>query len=147
MNKVEHYNKGLIQPYQFINKYGFSFNIGNYIKYFSRLGAKEGQSIENDIVKINDYINFEIERFNETTGYMFSTSYCESLIEAYQVGNILKSYNMPDSIIRIFLSLLDDNNKRHQTFELDKLFIDGEMKEKIIKYIESKKEIKQIGIY
>jgi len=58
---VEHYNKGLVQPIHLINSQNLNFNMGNVVKYACR---DKGQDLE-DLQKIIDYANFEIQRLSE----------------------------------------------------------------------------------
>ena len=60
--KVPHYQSVGIEPIDFINSHNFNFNLGNAIKYISRSGKKEGESVTKDLQKAIDYLNFEIER-------------------------------------------------------------------------------------
>jgi len=57
--KVSHYQKGSIEPIDFINTNGLNLNLGNAIKYISRCNHK-GSKVE-DLKKAIDYINFELE--------------------------------------------------------------------------------------
>lgn len=62
--KVSHYQCAGIEPIDYINSHNFNFNLGNAIKYISRCGKKEGESVTKDLKKAIDYLNFEIERVN-----------------------------------------------------------------------------------
>ena len=62
--KVSHYQGDGIEPIDYINSHNFNFNLGNAIKYISRCGKKEGESIVKDLKKAIDYLNFEIERIS-----------------------------------------------------------------------------------
>ena len=62
--KVSHYQGNGIEPIDYINSHNFNFNLGNAIKYISRCGKKEGESVTKDLKKAIDYLNFEIERVN-----------------------------------------------------------------------------------
>ena len=61
---VSHYQSAGIEPIDYINSHNFNFNLGNAIKYISRCGKKEGESVTKDLKKAIDYLNFEIERVN-----------------------------------------------------------------------------------
>ena len=61
---VPHYQSAGIEPIDYINSHNFNFNLGNAIKYISRCGKKEGESVTKDLKKAIDYLNFEIERVN-----------------------------------------------------------------------------------
>lgn len=61
---VSHYKGVGIEPIDYINSHNFNFNLGNAIKYISRCGKKEGESVTKDLKKAIDYLNFEIERVN-----------------------------------------------------------------------------------
>lgn len=62
--KVPHYQIVGIEPIDFINSHNFNFNLGNAIKYISRCGKKDGESVAKDLQKAIDYLNFEIKRVN-----------------------------------------------------------------------------------
>lgn len=62
---VSHYQGVGIEPIDYINSHNFNFNLGNAIKYISRCGKKEGESITKDLQKAIDYLNFEIQRVNK----------------------------------------------------------------------------------
>lgn len=63
--KVPHYQIVGIEPIDFINSHNFNFNLGNAIKYISRCGKKDGESVAKDLQKAIDYLNFEIERLEK----------------------------------------------------------------------------------
>lgn len=62
--KVSHYQGLGIEPIDYINSHNFNFNLGNAIKYISRCGKKEGESVTKDLQKAIDYLTFEILRVN-----------------------------------------------------------------------------------
>lgn len=61
--KVSHYQSGGIEPIDYINSHNMNFNCGCVVKYITRNGKKDGECAIKDLKKAIDYINFEIERF------------------------------------------------------------------------------------
>ena len=61
VNNPSHYCEGRqFQPLDVINDWNLNFNLGNAVKYISRVGRKEN-SIE-DLQKAVYYLNYEIVR-------------------------------------------------------------------------------------
>lgn len=108
MRLEKHYEfKDSIEPWQLINKFNFSFNIGNYIKYQSRLGKKD--DVSKEISKMNTYIDFEIARLendwlvNKKT-YSFHTYIYTVETEQLLIDTLLQ-YGLGDEKIQYFLAL------------------------------------------
>lgn len=58
--KVSHYAEGrLHEPIDVIQDWGLNFNLGNVVKYVSRVDRKDN-SLE-DLKKARDYLNYEIQ--------------------------------------------------------------------------------------
>ena len=57
--KTPHYNKGKIEPIDYINSNNLNFNLGNVIKYVTRCNYKGTK--KQDLLKAIDYIKFELE--------------------------------------------------------------------------------------
>lgn len=57
-----HYCSGRrYEPKDVIRDWELNFNLGNVIKYVARAGRKQGSTIEEDLMKARQYLNFEIE--------------------------------------------------------------------------------------
>ena len=63
--QVDHYQSGGIEPIDYITSHNMNFNCGNVVKYITRAGKKDGESVLKDLKKARDYINFEIERVSK----------------------------------------------------------------------------------
>lgn len=64
INHPEHY-QGKIEVIDYIEAYKFNFNLGNVIKYVSRAGKKDTESVIEDLSKAQWYLNREIERLKK----------------------------------------------------------------------------------
>jgi len=65
VSSPEHYIAGRIyEPRKVIMDWGLNFYLGNALKYISRAGRKEDAIT--DLQKAKQYIDFEIERLQET---------------------------------------------------------------------------------
>jgi len=51
------------EPYKVISKWNLNFNLGNVIKYVVRAGKKKNNSLEEDLLKAKQYIDFELEMY------------------------------------------------------------------------------------
>lgn len=49
------------EPRRVIHAWQLGFNLGNVIKYISRAGKKQGESLQKDLNKARTYIEFELE--------------------------------------------------------------------------------------
>lgn len=59
----EHYKKrGGPEPKDVINAWDLNFNKGNIVKYAYRAGLKPGNDELDDLMKIKEYAQFEIDR-------------------------------------------------------------------------------------
>ena len=57
-----HYCEGRkFEPKDVIRDWELNFNLGNVVKYISRNGRKDGESVLKDLKKAKQYLNFEIE--------------------------------------------------------------------------------------
>nr|DAW67025.1 MAG TPA: nucelotide kinase [Herelleviridae sp.] len=57
-----HYCKGRkYEPKDVIHDWGLNFNLGNAVKYISRNGRKDGNSVLQDLMKARQYLDFEID--------------------------------------------------------------------------------------
>lgn len=57
-----HYCEGRkYEPKDVIRDWDLNFNLGNAVKYISRNGRKEGNSVLHDLMKARQYLDFEIE--------------------------------------------------------------------------------------
>lgn len=62
ISKPSHYAEGRkFEPKDVIRDWDLNFNLGNVVKYVSRAGRKEGNTILEDLNKARQYIDFEIE--------------------------------------------------------------------------------------
>ena len=55
-----HYQRGDIEPIDFIRSQGLNFNLGNAVKYIARAGYKDGESINADLTKAIFYLTHEL---------------------------------------------------------------------------------------
>lgn len=56
-----HYCEGRkYEPKDVIRDWGLNFNLGNAVKYVSRAGRKENNSLLQDLKKARQYLDFEI---------------------------------------------------------------------------------------
>jgi len=56
-----HYCEGRkYEPKDVIRDWDLNFNLGNVVKYISRNGRKEGNSVLQDLKKARQYLDFEI---------------------------------------------------------------------------------------
>jgi hypothetical protein len=53
----EHYRRGKIEPWDFIESQGLDFFLGNAVKYITRAGHKPGESAKDDLEKAIVYLN------------------------------------------------------------------------------------------
>ena len=57
----DHYCKGRkYEPKDVIRDWNLNFNLGNTVKYISRNGRKDGNSVLQDLKKARQYLDFEI---------------------------------------------------------------------------------------
>ena len=57
-----HYCKGRkYEPKDVIRDWNLNFNLGNTVKYISRNGRKDGNSVLQDLKKARQYLDFEID--------------------------------------------------------------------------------------
>ena len=62
IKKPTHYCKGRkYEPKDVIHDWGLNFNLGNAVKYISRNGRKDGNSVLQDLMKARQYLDFEID--------------------------------------------------------------------------------------
>lgn len=59
MNNTYYAEGRKYEPVAVINDWGLDFNLGNAVKYISRVGRKDTNDIE-DLTKAVDYIMYEI---------------------------------------------------------------------------------------
>lgn len=58
----DHYTAGRqFEPKDVIHDWGLNFDLGNAVKYISRAGRKEGNSMLQDLLKARQYLDFEID--------------------------------------------------------------------------------------
>lgn len=62
VNHPTHYNDGKIEVITYIEDKKFNFNLGNVIKYVSRAGKKNKETLLEDLKKASWYLNREIGR-------------------------------------------------------------------------------------
>ena len=62
VNHPAHYTYGKIEVIDYIEDKGFSYNLGNAIKYISRAGKKNPDTLIEDLNKAIWYIKREIKR-------------------------------------------------------------------------------------
>ena len=61
VNKPSHYCEGrTYEPIAVIKDWNLNFNLGNAVKYVSRAGRKENNSLLQDLKKARQYLDFEI---------------------------------------------------------------------------------------
>ena len=65
VNHPTHYNDGKIEVITYIEDKNFNFNLGNVIKYVSRAGKKNKDTLLEDLKKASWYLNREIERISK----------------------------------------------------------------------------------
>lgn len=62
IEEPDHYCGGRrYEPKDVIRDWDLNFNLGNVIKYIARAGRKQGETVESDLMKARQYLNFEIE--------------------------------------------------------------------------------------
>lgn len=62
IKKPAHYCKGRkYEPKDVIHDWGLNFNLGNAVKYISRNGRKDGNSVLQNLMKAQQYLDFEID--------------------------------------------------------------------------------------
>lgn len=62
----DHYCKGRkYEPKDVIRDWELNFNLGNTVKYISRCGRKENNSLLQDLRKARQYLDFEIKFLEE----------------------------------------------------------------------------------
>lgn len=62
IKKPAHYCKWRkYEPKDVIHDWGLNFNLGNAVKYISRNGRKDGNSVLQDLMKARQYLDFEID--------------------------------------------------------------------------------------
>lgn len=66
MNNTYYAEGRKYEPVAVINDWGLDFNLGNAVKYISRVGRKDTNDIE-DLTKAVDYIMYEIRLRKEKT--------------------------------------------------------------------------------
>lgn len=49
------------EPKDVIRDWGLNFNLGNVVKYVSRAGRKDPNTLIEDLLKARDYIQFELD--------------------------------------------------------------------------------------
>lgn len=65
LNHPEYYVAGRsYEPVKVIMDWDLNFNLGNVIKYISRAGRKDGNSVIQDLKKALDYLKFELDRLS-----------------------------------------------------------------------------------
>lgn len=66
ITRPSHYCEGRkYEPKDVIRDWGLNFNLGNAVKYISRAGRKDGNSVIEDLEKARQYIEFELEYLEE----------------------------------------------------------------------------------
>ena len=60
INHPSHYNQGSIETIDLIEDWNLDFCLGNAVKYISRAGFKENNSVEQDLKKAYWYLKREI---------------------------------------------------------------------------------------
>lgn len=63
--KPSYYNDTKITPFDVIDDWSLNFYLGNAIKYIKRAGKKDGNSRLQDLKKVREYIEHEIEAEEE----------------------------------------------------------------------------------
>ncbi len=59
----EHYRgDGGLDPWRYIEAHGLDYWAGNVIKYVTRAGRKEIATVEEDLIKARNFLNYMIER-------------------------------------------------------------------------------------
>lgn len=59
----EHYRgDGGLDPWRYIEAHGLDYWAGNVIKYVTRAGRKEIATVEDDLIKARNFLNYMIER-------------------------------------------------------------------------------------
>ena len=66
VNHPSHYTDGKIEVADFIADKNMNFFLGNVVKYVSRAGKKDPETLVEDLRKAAWYLNREIERVNPT---------------------------------------------------------------------------------
>ena len=66
----EHYTFGKFEPKDVIWDWGLDFYLGNVIKYVARAGRKNGSTKVEDLQKARQYIDFELEKLQESAEHM-----------------------------------------------------------------------------
>ena len=133
----KHYAHNKFQVKDFANHYVLSFNMGSYLKYFTRLGKKD--NVDMTLEKIGTYVAFELERFDlNPIDYDFVrvTKY----LDDNYILQLLKEYQIPTRIIDVFFKLIksDKCEKKEIRSMIEGLFLDDvdieEVKTKITNY-------------
>ena len=66
VTRPDHYRAGRkYEPKDVIRDWDLNFNLGNVVKYISRCGRKEGNSVLQELEKARTYLDFEIQALVE----------------------------------------------------------------------------------
>lgn len=65
VNHPDHYNTGKIEVIDFIEDQKLNFNLGNVVKYITRLGRKDPSTQLEDLMKARWYLNREIMNWSQ----------------------------------------------------------------------------------
>ena len=57
----QHYNRGFIEPWDYIRDKGLNYHLGNAIKYISRAGFKSNATKTEDLKKAIHYLENELQ--------------------------------------------------------------------------------------
>jgi hypothetical protein len=66
-----HYTRGAIEPIDYINSWNFNFNVGNSIKYLTRMDLKNNDGGLEDLQKVLWYVCSEMKRRGFNTELKF----------------------------------------------------------------------------
>jgi hypothetical protein len=63
IHSPNHYTKDRkYEPWDVIADWGLNFDLGNVVKYVSRAGRKEDESLLDDLLKAKEYLEHQISR-------------------------------------------------------------------------------------
>lgn len=68
-----HYTGKSIEPIEVIQSWSLNFCLGNVIKYVARAGLKKGSPALEDLKKARQYLDFEIERIEQSGNHTHSS--------------------------------------------------------------------------
>ena len=78
-NPPTHYDRGFIQPWDFIRDQGLNYHLGNAVKYIVRAGFKDSKA--DDLKKAIHYLEDELQHTLNAT---------ESLRPSPRVSNVIR---------------------------------------------------------